>query len=81
MQTSSTCSTWPKRKDSCFNSKKCAIKQESITFFGGVFLAEGYSPDPEKIQGISEIDTTPDEARATIIPRSSELSPDIRSPP
>ena len=38
-----------------FNSKKCAIKQESITFFGGVFLAEGYSPDPEKIQGISEM--------------------------
>ena len=38
-----------------FNGKKCSIKQESITFFGGVFLAEGYSPDPEKIQGISEM--------------------------
>ena len=38
-----------------FNSKKCAIKQESMTFFGGVFSAEGYSPDPEKIQGISEM--------------------------
>ena len=38
-----------------FNSKKCAIKQESIMFFGGVFSAEGYSPDPEKIQGISEM--------------------------
>ena len=38
-----------------FNSKKCAIKQESITFFGGVFSAEGYSPDPEKIQGISKM--------------------------
>ena len=38
-----------------FNSKKCAIKQESITFFGGVFLAEGYSPSPEKIQGISDM--------------------------
>ena len=24
-------------------------------FFGGVFSAEGYSPDPEKIQGISEM--------------------------
>ena len=35
--------------------KKCAIKQESVTFFGGVFSAEGYSPDPEKIQGISEM--------------------------
>ena len=38
-----------------FNSKKCSIKQESIMFFGGVFLAEGYSPDPEKIQGISKM--------------------------
>ena len=38
-----------------FNSKKCAIKQESIMFLGGVFSAEGYSPDPEKIQGISEM--------------------------
>ena len=36
-----------------FNSKKCTIKQESVTFFGGVFSAEGYSPNPEKIQGIS----------------------------
>ena len=38
-----------------FNSKKCAIKQESVMFFGGVFSAEGYSSDPEKIQGISEM--------------------------
>ena len=38
-----------------FNSKKCSIKQESITFFGGVFSTEGYSPNPEKIQGISEM--------------------------
>ena len=38
-----------------FNSKKCTIKQESVMFFGGVFSAEGYSPDLEKIQGISEM--------------------------
>ena len=38
-----------------FNSKKCTIKQESVTFFGGVFSAEGYYPDLEKIQGISEM--------------------------
>ena len=38
-----------------FNSKKCAIKQESVTFFGGVFSAKGYSPDMEKIQDISEM--------------------------
>ena len=28
-----------------FNSKICTIKQESVTFFGGVFSTEGYSPD------------------------------------
>ena len=38
-----------------FNSKKCAIKQESVTFFGGVFSTEGYSPDLEKIQDISKM--------------------------
>ena len=43
------------QKGLVFNSKKCTIKQESVTFFGGVFSAEGYSPDPEKIQGISEM--------------------------
>ena len=38
-----------------FNSTKCAIKQESVTFFSGVFSAKGYSPDPGKIQGISDM--------------------------
>ena len=38
-----------------FNSTKCAIKQESVTFFGGVFSTKGYSPDPGKIQGISNM--------------------------
>ena len=38
-----------------FNSSKCAIKQDSVTFFGAVFLAKGYSPDPAKIQGITEM--------------------------
>ena len=38
-----------------FNSTKCAIKQESITFFGGIFSAKGYLPHPGKIQGISNM--------------------------
>ena len=37
-----------------FNSSKCAIKQDSVTFYGGVFSTQGYSPDPGKIQGITE---------------------------
>ena len=43
------------KEELVFNSKKCVIKQESVMFFGGVFSAEGYSPDLEKIQGISEM--------------------------
>ena len=38
-----------------FNSTKCAIKQDSVTFFGGVFSAKGYLPDPGKIQGITDM--------------------------
>ena len=38
-----------------FNSAKCAIKQDLVTFFDGVFSAQGYSPDLEKIQGITEM--------------------------
>ena len=38
-----------------FNSAKSAIKQESITFLVAFFSAKGYSPDPGKIQGISNM--------------------------
>ena len=38
-----------------FDSAKCAIKQDSVTFFGGVFSAKGYLPDPCKIQGITDM--------------------------
>ena len=38
-----------------FNSAKCTIKQDSVTFFGGVFSAKGYSPDPGKIPGITDM--------------------------
>ena len=38
-----------------FNSKKCFIRQESVSFFGVVFGKDGMSPDPKKIQGILEM--------------------------
>ena len=38
-----------------FNSAKCSIEQDSMTFFGGMFSAKGYPPDPGKIQGITEM--------------------------
>ena len=40
-----------------FNSVKCAIKQDSVTFYGGIFSARGYSPNPGKIQGITDMST------------------------
>ena len=43
------------QKGLIFNSSKCSIKQDSVTFFGGVFLASGYSPDLEKVLGITEM--------------------------
>ena len=43
------------KKGLIFNSSKCSIKQDSVTFFGGMFSANGYSPDPEKIQSITEM--------------------------
>ena len=55
-----------------FNSVKCSIKQDSVTFFGSVFSAEGHSPDPGKIQGITKM--TPPQM-------SSKLSSDICPPP
>ena len=62
-----------------FNSTKCAIKQESVTFFGGVFSAKGYSPDPGKIQGISDMPTPPNKARITVFSRCSQLPADIHA--
>ena len=38
-----------------FNSSKFSIKQDSVSFFGSMFSANGYSPDPEEIQGITEM--------------------------
>ena len=55
MQISSICSMYIQKEGLVFNSTKCSIKQDSVTFFGGVFSAKGYSPDPAKIQGITEM--------------------------
>ena len=55
-----------------FNSSKCSIKQDSVTFFGGVFSAKGYSPDPEKIQGITEM--TPPQMKQELQPFLGEVN-------
>ena len=41
-----------------FNSSKCAIKQDSVIFYGGIFSTQGYLLDPGKIQGITEMSAT-----------------------
>ena len=44
-----------------------------MTLFGGVFSAKGYSPDPEKIQGITDM-TPPQTKQELVIFRSGQLS-------
>ena len=61
-----------------FNSAKCAIKQESVTFFGGILSAKGYSPDPGKIQGISDM-PAPQTKQELVFSRCSKLLADIRA--
>ena len=38
------------QKGLVFNSTKCSIKQDFMAFFGGMFSANRYSPDPRKIK-------------------------------
>ena len=38
-----------------FNSEKCTIKSDSISFFGNTYSEEGISPDPAKVQAITEM--------------------------
>ena len=37
------------------NKKKCEIKKDKLTYFGYVLSAEGVSPDPEKVNAITEL--------------------------
>ena len=62
-----------------FNSTKCAIKQDSVTFYGGVFSTQGYLPDTGKIQGIIEM-SAPQTKQELVIFRCSKLPEDICSP-
>ena len=63
-----------------FNSAKCAIKQDSVTFFGGVFSAKGYLPDPGKIQGITDM-PAPQIKQELVLSRCGQLPADIRATP
>ena len=60
-----------------FNSTKCAIKQESVTFFGGIFSAKGYSSDPGEIQGINDMPVPQTKQELQSFSRCHELPADI----
>ena len=38
-----------------FNSKKCSIKQTSISFFGNIYTPTGIKPDPAKVHDIKKM--------------------------
>ena len=38
-----------------FSSDKCFIKQESISFYGNAYIAEGIKPDPTKVRDIQNM--------------------------
>ena len=38
-----------------FNSTKCHINQNSVTFFGNIYTAEGIRPDPDKVRDIQQM--------------------------
>ncbi|KAL6486114.1 hypothetical protein MHYP_G00055060 [Metynnis hypsauchen] len=40
-----------------FNSDKCMIKQNSVSFFGNLYTDSGIKPDPEKIRDIQKMPT------------------------
>jgi hypothetical protein len=48
-----------------FNSSKCLIKQESISFFGNTYTRSGIKPDPNKVRDIKKMPspTNKDELR------------------
>ena len=66
-----------------FNSNKCQISKQQITFYGAIFSAKGMKPDPKKVQALQDlpIDTNNRQKRATVIPRSHQLPSTILTRP
>ena len=68
------------KEDLVFNSTKCAIKQESVTFFGGMFSQpKATRLNPGKIQGISDMPAPQTQAKITVFSRCSQLPADIHA--
>ena len=46
-----------KQEGLVFNSTKCSIGNNKISFFGNEYTSEGIRPDPKKIEAITQIPT------------------------
>ena len=64
-----------------FNSSKCSIKQDSVTFFGRHVLSQWLLTRSRKDPRHHRDDTPSNEAGTTVIFRSSKLPADICPPP
>lgn len=49
-----------KKEGLVFNSSKCTIKTDKITFFGSIYTAAGTTPDPMKVEDIHKMPTPQD---------------------
>ena len=64
-----------------FNSNKCQISKQQVTFYGAIFSAIGMKPDPKKVQALQDLPIPPNTERATIIPRTHQLPSTILTRP
>jgi len=46
-----------KKEGLVFNSKKCLIKTQAISFFGNLYTTDGVKPDPVKVEDLKAIPT------------------------
>lgn len=49
-----------KKEGLVFNSSKCTIKTDKISFYGSLYTAEGNKPDPSKVEDIHNVPTPQD---------------------
>ena len=64
-----------------FNSNKCQISKQEITFYGANFSVKGMKPDPKKVQALQDLPIPQTQKRATVIPRSHQLPSTILTRP
>ena len=66
-----------KKEGLTFNSQKCKIKQQEITFFGRRYTKDGIFPDPDKVEDILKMETPKDKELRTFLGMTTYLSDHI----